>query len=580
MNKVVSVLAIVAIVLVVGFFLMGGQIELPQEVNQFVTDITRRGDEVEAETPEEVSAEATEELVQTNRISLLDLLAEANRIREAEAATRAEALVEDAESICEHVSMTIYFPREVNGNSIEGAKAACRAAAAEFRSQRMSQDLFLVKRAFWAGLTSPSQAAVATEEPTAPPSVASLATATPQAPVAPMSGAGSFQINLDDDAQLCNTVCTWDIGVNVYPDGTTAQVGFAWGEAVSWAGNRTTAEYGFVRLQPGWYNDLSIKNGGVYVYNVTSPADEELIETLTMTLVSAVFNNKPVIMPSFEQIPVWASDRPSISNSASGPAGVGDGTLYPQLDGQQFSCSPENSPCTLDIIVTSNQMGIVFGVQVEWQDLAGPATDDFDESTTDPSLRCDLIVLAEGEYPGLVINDGRVEVYNLPATAIEGWRRNLIAERAEEQHINYGCPQHEAVEIWSPLGVLNEYRLSWSVNHETRQPDATATGPFPVGTTAEAQVAPATSTPSAVSVPVATPTTNRRDMATHGEQDADGNTYVAFEAGEPVVGAFIRLTDGRTCQDCYTVAPVAGRVYGGVVNPWQGEIGNREDAFR
>ena len=288
--------------------------------------------------------------------------------------------------------------------------------------------------------------------------------------LAPTSG-DVFEINLDDDAQFCEAQCTWDIGVNDYTDGSTAQVGFAWGEKVIWEGNKAEAPYNLVILNLGFYEDLTIKNGGVFVYNVPAGFDEASLEKLTMELAANVYNGKPVTVPAFAELPKWDSTIASISNSAEGPEGVGEGLEFPQLDGWEFSCAPEASPCNVTASVSNNQIAIVFGVQIEYpaKNLAGPVGEEGHEN--DPVNRCDLVALDKGQYD-LVLSDARIEIYNVPAADPIGWFENLVGERAEEQHGHYGCPKWDSVQIWSEQsGHVSDYVLTWVDN------DATAVHP-------------------------------------------------------------------------------------------------------
>lgn len=330
------------------------------------------------------------------------------------------------------------------------------------------------------GNASPEQGEMATPEPVATQPAATQEAVVVVEPEATEPAATSepvkvdlesLGVNLDDDGQLCADQCSWDIGVNEYTDGTTAQVGFAWGESVSWGEESVSEPYNLVVLNPGWYEDLTVQNGGIYVYNFPEGVDQTSLGAVVDELAGQLFKGKPVSAPKLADLPEWDSARASISNSAQGPAGVGDGLEFPQLDGQEISCAPQQSPCNVDAKVGDNQIGILFGYQLELPSasLAGPAGEG--SAANEPENRCDLVVLDKGLFDGLLVTDGRLEVYNVPAADPDGWSRNLVAERAEEQAKNYGCPTWEEISVWSPSGITGKYSLVWD------KTDATASGP-------------------------------------------------------------------------------------------------------
>lgn len=103
------------------------------------------------------------------------------------------------------------------------------------------------------------------------------------------------------------------------------------------------------------------------------------------------------------------------------------------FDGQ--SCEPEENPhhgCSWDVGVNRNQIGVGFGYHISWPE----GNEDADGGG------CDLVVLNEGWYEDLNIEDGRVEIYTLPSSD-PGWIKVLVTERASEQAANYGCPDVE-----------------------------------------------------------------------------------------------------------------------------------------
>ncbi len=315
-----------------------------------------------------------------------------------------------------------------------------------------------------------TQGSLPAELDTPSPTATMMPTATliPATPTAIATVVPTLNTNVNlDESQLCSTQCTWDIGVNQYTDGSTAQFGVAWGKTIVWGTATAGKAYNMVLLKPGWYENITVEEGGVYVYNFAADVSEADLETLVNDLSAKVFTVTSVKAPVFADMPQWQSAIPSVSNSAEGPVDVGEGLEFPQLDGQEFSCSPENSPCTLDPKVSDNQIGIVFGVQIEYPQakLAGPS-----------ESRCDLIVLDKDQYAGLSLTDARIEVYNVPTADPIGWFQNLVGERATEQTQHYGCPQWPTVDIWSVTGVTGHYDLTWS--QVDGKPVAKAIGPI------------------------------------------------------------------------------------------------------
>lgn len=101
---------------------------------------------------------------------------------------------------------------------------------------------------------------------------------------------------------------------------------------------------------------------------------------------------------------------------------------------------PEAGPGSFDIGVNEGQIGIVFGVHVEWPQ------GNLDAGGND----CDIVVLNPGFYPDLRITDARYEIYDLPDRDQDGWITVLAEQRAEEQGEHYLCSGDvEDVLVWS-----------------------------------------------------------------------------------------------------------------------------------
>ncbi|MCM8820035.1 MAG: hypothetical protein NC925_04475, partial [Candidatus Omnitrophica bacterium] len=92
---------------------------------------------------------------------------------------------------------------------------------------------------------------------------------------------------------------------------------------------------------------------------------------------------------------------------------------------------------THDIGVEPHQVGLIFGVRVEW-------------NTYKLDGGCILVVLRPGWYEN-VRYEGRYEIYNLPLNDREGWRKVLINQRIQEQATNYGCPVSGPDAVWDSL---------------------------------------------------------------------------------------------------------------------------------
>ena len=91
-----------------------------------------------------------------------------------------------------------------------------------------------------------------------------------------------------------------------------------------------------------------------------------------------------------------------------------------------------------DIGVNPGQIGIVFGVDLNW------------DGNSISGTGCEMVLLEEGWYENFSIVDGRYEIYDLPSSDPEGWIEVLATERVGEQHNHYGCPAEKQIPIWSP----------------------------------------------------------------------------------------------------------------------------------
>ena len=221
-------------------------------------------------------------------------------------------------------------------------------------------------------------------------------------------------------------------------------------------------------------------------------------------------------------------------------------------------CPPQTAAiggCSVDVGVHSDQIGLVFGVVVDWPK----------GNKEDATGRCDLVILNPGWYEDLHLVDGRFEVYAIGSDRA-GWIKNLGEQRAKEQQDNYNCSAKSFGDIpqWSsdikspPTGVNFQGPTSG-----TQQPAAQNT-PTPSSGSSQAQPQPAAAPQTQGGQPSSTcETVNCKERRGAG----------TFSAGEAVYGYSIRLNSGTTHSQCWLEnAAAGGTVTDGVINPWKTEV--------
>jgi hypothetical protein len=139
-----------------------------------------------------------------------------------------------------------------------------------------------------------------------------------------------------------------------------------------------------------------------------------------LALLMATPTTTPTAMPTTTPTPTTTA--PAGSNAAS--------AQFPDISSPRFDEGQDDnswvSGITHDIGVLPFQVGLIFGTDIEW---AGHSF----------KGGCQLVVLEPGFYPG-VKYAGRYEIYDLPRSDPDGWKKVLIQQRIEEQHQNYRCP--------------------------------------------------------------------------------------------------------------------------------------------
>lgn len=97
----------------------------------------------------------------------------------------------------------------------------------------------------------------------------------------------------------------------------------------------------------------------------------------------------------------------------------------------------ESTPGFFDIGVNPNQIGIVFGWDLNWNEnsISGEG--------------CEIVILPPGWYENFQMLDGRYEIYDLPSSDIAGWTEVLVSQRVAEQATHYGCPADKTPPTWA-----------------------------------------------------------------------------------------------------------------------------------
>ena len=228
-----------------------------------------------------------------------------------------------------------------------------------------------------------------------------------------------------------------------------------------------------------------------------------------------------------------------------------NGPNFPPILHHDDTCPPEDSAeggCSFDVGVHGDQIGLGFGVTVDWPEGGIP----------DQNGRCDLVILTPGWYENLHLMDGRFEVYTIGSDRT-GWIENLATQRADEQTGDYKCPQksYSDIPVWTSDTNSPPDNVNWQASDA--QPN-TSSDVQPQGNTDQTQGQN-------------TGSTCNDDPATVNGCARRGEG--TFNAGEAVYGYEITLASGDSRTDCFMQsAPTAGTVNDGVINPWKDEVAN------
>jgi len=152
---------------------------------------------------------------------------------------------------------------------------------------------------------------------------------------------------------------------------------------------------------------------------------DTLTRTATFTATATAIVTEPPT-PTASDVQPTASQptAPDVQPTTTAPA------QFPDISNPRFDEGQDDnswvSGITHDIGVLPFQVGLIFGTDIEW---AGHSF----------KGDCQLVVLEPGFYPG-VKYAGRYEIYDLPRSDPQGWKKVLIEQRIQEQHQNYRCP--------------------------------------------------------------------------------------------------------------------------------------------
>jgi len=232
-----------------------------------------------------------------------------------------------------------------------------------------------------------------------------------------------------------------------------------------------------------------------------------------------------------------ANGAPADNGSATTNGQTGNN--FPPVLHHFGDCPPEMAAiggCSLDVGVHDDQIGLAFGVVVNWPK----------GNKADAQGRCDLVILTPGWYENLHLTDARFEIYTIGSDR-EGWIKNLAQQRADEQAGDYSCPTKDFENI-----------PQWTSDIKSPPPGVDFDG-----TTTTKQSAAVTNDNAT------TPSQNDCETVNCLDRRPAGT----FKKGEAVYGYAINLDNGQTRNQCWMLAaPSSGTVTDGVINPWKAEV--------
>lgn len=218
------------------------------------------------------------------------------------------------------------------------------------------------------------------------------------------------------------------------------------------------------------------------------------------------------------------------------PSWLGGGVYSPNDQSVQVDQVQEQQ---LGCMITGNGTRIRFAPSTQNAKIWGSL------STTVPSL-------------GTVLGEDGFTWFKIDINGGDFFLRGDVVQRSVE------CPEVVTPVVQQPAAIEPQQQVQQP--EQPQQPTSQDSNPTPQPPIVEQPPIP-------TGVPTEVPIQHeRRDAANYGQQDEDGNIYVAFIAGEAVVGAYILYDDGQTTSGYVPSTPQGGRVYGGVVWPWETEI--------
>lgn len=133
------------------------------------------------------------------------------------------------------------------------------------------------------------------------------------------------------------------------------------------------------------------------------------------------------------QVPTTATPTATPAGTSANCVGTNDTSslVNPSLFSGDTTGTEEAD--TLQVGVNDCQIGIIHAFWTEWNGNVSGSP-------------CALVVLQPGWYPNLTIENGKLDVYDVPLSDYEGWVNVLVAQRAQEQNDHFGC-SHDPTQV-------------------------------------------------------------------------------------------------------------------------------------
>jgi hypothetical protein len=177
--------------------------------------------------------------------------------------------------------------------------------------------------------------------------------------------------------------------------------------------------------------DLTLESGATYLVRTDAAGNHFVVLDNRLHKLLQVMALAPTAAPTPTAVALNLTNNMTPTSAMTQTVVVENALTHPMLFDGQSTGKEYTTHYDIGVNTAPRQIGIVFGRYAEWNTQTSGSLD----------KGCALVVLYQGWNGNLGIQDGRYEIYNLPAFGdYKQWGVKLANERAAEQAAHYGCP--------------------------------------------------------------------------------------------------------------------------------------------